>query len=105
MLLTLLFAVGVTTVITKGTLFRSLRSFYPELLSCALCLGTWVGFLFRIAYLAEHPQSALLGPGILGGLDVLGFGTLAGVLSLFVSLLLSFLDTLAALLDKLYEKH
>ncbi len=35
--------VGATLIVSRSTLFRSVRYFYPPLLECSQCVGTWVG--------------------------------------------------------------
>lgn len=35
--------VGLTIIITKGTLFTRARLLYPPLLACPLCIGFWIG--------------------------------------------------------------
>ncbi len=51
MLEMLLYSVGVTIVITQGSIFKSMRNAGPakwqELLNCPLCLGFWVGLWMR----------------------------------------------------------
>lgn len=103
-LILLAYAVGMTTVFTRGTIFASTRGLFPALFNCALCIGTWVGFLIRIAYLSVNPDSGFFGTGPWSGLDVLAFGALAGTCSLVAKLLIDSVDTLAAMLDKFYEK-
>ena len=39
-------AVGATLIVVRGTIFRSLRSWWPSLLACSQCTGFWVGAAF-----------------------------------------------------------
>lgn len=104
LLILLVYAVGVTTVFTRGTIFAGMRGLFPVLFDCALCVGTWIGFFVRIAYLSATDEPGYFGSGAWAGLDVLCFGALAGTCSLVAKLSIDLLDTIAAMLDKLYEK-
>lgn len=84
-------AAAITLVFTKGTLFRMLRERGPklwqELASCPLCLGVWVGMIWRVlrTWPEAHASFAFAA-------DVLASGAVTGVFALAVALFLSFLD-------------
>lgn len=91
-------AAALTVVFTKGSIFRRLREIGPpidearpktlwqEFASCALCVGVWVGVLWRLLHAISLPPSIELAA------DTLASGAAAGVLSLVVVLLIALLD-------------
>jgi len=82
-------AAAITLVVTEGSIFAKLRTFGPalwrQLVSCSLCLGTWVG---GALYVLHSPPAAHYGYW----LQVLGFGCMAGVLSLIGAMFIACLD-------------
>jgi hypothetical protein len=43
MLLYLVGAVGLTIILTRGSIFARVRKVWPSFLGCPLCVGAWVG--------------------------------------------------------------
>jgi hypothetical protein len=48
MLLAFAGLVSATIIFVKSTLFAKIRSVYPTFLSCALCVGFWIGLFGSI---------------------------------------------------------
>jgi len=86
-------AVCITLVVTEGSIFSRLRTFGPalwrQLVSCSLCLGTWVGGLM---YVATHGISVA---DWRSWLQVLGFGCVSGVFAFLGAQLIACLDRLS----------
>lgn len=72
----LLGLIGATIIFTWSPLFAKIRSWYPMMLECAMCVGFWVGCgdylrqfgLFRVV---DIPEAMVYGAAV----SVLSFGT------------------------------
>ena len=84
-------AAAIALVFTKGTIFKRLREQGPkswqELASCPLCVGVWVGMIWRV--LRVWPD-AVATPSFAA--DVLASGAVTGVVALVVALFVALLD-------------
>jgi hypothetical protein len=86
-------AAAITLIITEGSIFGKLRTFGPalwrQLIQCSMCLGTWVGMVLYVLH-------ALPVPGAYWswrmGMEVLGFGCMAGILAFLGAQLIACLD-------------
>jgi hypothetical protein len=83
-------AVAITLVVTEGSIFARLRTFGPklwrDLVSCSLCLGTWVGMGLYMVQVFTWPWTWR------ASIEVLGFGCVSGVLALMGAQLIACLD-------------
>ena len=88
-------AAAITLVFTKGTLFKTVREHGPklwqELAACPLCVGVWIGMLWRFLRSVPGFNPEELHPVSLAE-DVLASGAATGVVALTVALFLSVLD-------------
>lgn len=94
------YAVAITIVFIRGTLFDPLRErgpeFWRDLVKCPLCSGVWIGAGYLLATLGvEHLASPTLRDVLGLALEALGVGALTGTVALGVSYLLSALDKLS----------
>jgi hypothetical protein len=86
-------AICITLVVTEGSIFSRLRTFGPalwrQLVSCSLCLGTWVGMVLYVLHALPIGWSWRL------GVEVLGFGCVSGVFAFLGAQLIACLDRLS----------
>lgn len=58
--------VGLTLVLVRGTVFRSLRRLWPALLECSQCTGMWVGMVAGASGIETMGQGRVLGALLVG---------------------------------------
>jgi hypothetical protein len=65
--LLILFAlVGATLLVVRGTIFAPVRRFWPGLLGCSQCTGTWVGFAAGASGLATVGRGWVVDAAVVG---------------------------------------
>lgn len=75
--------VGLTLIITRGTIFEKMRSFYPNFLGCCQCVGTWVGGAAGASGIVPAGHGPVLDAIIVGcATSVLSFVTTMVILKL-----------------------
>lgn len=98
--LIVLFSAAITVVFVRGSVFAPLRQHGPalwrELAECPLCSGVWIGGAVAAGQVPLRIDFST-------PLHVLGLASLTGCLALFASLVLDWLDTVAALLEMEWE--
>lgn len=76
--------IGLTLIISRGTIFEGLRKIWPGMLGCSQCVGTWVG--------AAAGGSGVVTTGHGRILDAIIVGCATSVLSLMTTMVLLKLD-------------
>lgn len=72
--------IGATLIISRGTIFRPLRSLWPTFLECPQCVGMWVGVVAG--------ASSVVSLGYGKALDAFVVGCATSFLSMFANALL-----------------
>ena len=72
--------IGLTLIITRGTIFRPLQRLWPALLQCSQCAGWWIG--------AAAGASGIVSTGHGRLLDALIVGAAASFSSMFADAIL-----------------
>lgn len=76
--------IGLTLIVTQGTIFERLRSLWPGMLGCSQCVGTWVGAAAGASGVVETGHGPIL--------DAVIVGCTTSILSLMTAMILHKLD-------------